>query len=83
MEAARGFGGLFLAAAARASGGAASLGRVEAASKLGMGAARCGHPVFMARSSLGRKAREEVRRVWTSGGGGVRRGNESEEGEGG
>jgi len=42
-----------------------------------------GRSVFMARSSLGRKAREEVRRLWTSGGGGVRRGNESEEGEGG
>jgi len=33
------------------------LGEAVAAPKLGMGAARCGHPVFMARSSLGRKAR--------------------------
>ena len=47
-----------MAAAARASGGAASLGRVEAASKLGMGATRGGHPVFMAGSGLGHKARK-------------------------
>ena len=57
MEAARGFGGLFLAMAAWASSDATSSGQGEAALKLGMGSARCGHPVFMAGSSLGRKAR--------------------------
>ena len=31
--------------------------RAAEAPKLGTGAARCGHPVFMARSSLRRKAR--------------------------
>ena len=31
--------------------------RAAAAPKLGTGAARCGHPVFIARRGLGRKAR--------------------------
>ena len=53
MEAARGFGRLSSAAVARASV-AWCLG--EAASKLGMRSHGRGHPIFMARSSLGRKS---------------------------
>ena len=61
----RGFDGLISAATARASSDVASSGRGEVASKLGMGAARCGHPVFMAGSGLGSKARREAWTAWT------------------
>ena len=77
-----GFDGLISTAVARASGGAASSRRGEAASKLGMGAALCGHPVFMVGSGLGHKATREAWAARTpSGGGSVRAGHELEEGD--
>jgi len=54
MEAVRSFGRLSSVAAARAS---VARRLSEAALKLGLGRHGCGHPVFMARSSLGRKVK--------------------------
>ena len=62
MEVACGFGGLISLATARASGGAASSGRSNAVSKLGMEMVRCGDLVFMARAAW--SARQGGRHGW-------------------
>ena len=57
------------------------LGKVAAASRLEMEATQCGRSVFMAGSSLGRKARTRHGRCRVGRRGGVRCGVESEEGD--
>ena len=54
------------------------LGEATTAPKLGMGAAQCGHLVFIAGNILGRKARREAWAARNLDGSRVRRGNDRE-----